>query len=564
MSHTRLFQKLQRALRIARLCHDQDLPAAEGLARAAERTAAAARARPPSRRDLLRGAGGLLGAAACDGWLAARPAHAAKISQASIAIVGGGLAGLVCADRLRRAGVYATIYEGHPGRLGGRCWSNRTTFPGQVDENGGEMIDNLGKVMLGYAQEFKLEREDYNKNPGATFFHVGGALYSEADIVEELRQFTRLAQADLRTLSRAPSALSHTPADVALDQISLAEYLSTRGRDLPLAQAVLNAAYVSEYGLEAHEQSCLNLLLFLHMDRRAKFNPYGASDERWHIVGGNDQIVGKIRERLVGPVNLGTFLRRLSRNLSGKYELTFDGATQPEYADAVVLALPFSTLRRVELDASLGLGPQKLNAIAQLGYGVNVKTSIGFDGRPWSEAGCRGDIYADLPNLSNTWETNWTRAGATSVLTDYAGGDRARGLQAPPQSCGGCHSGRPAGAGNAFDSPVGQSQVDAFLGDLDQVIRGAKARATRTAAGQYRFHRAHWQAQRTSQGSYTCYRPGQFTSIAGIEGQPAGRLKFAGEHTDSFYEWQGFLEGAARSGNAAADALLDDMKAGLL
>jgi monoamine oxidase len=42
---------------------------------------------------------------------------------------------------------------------------------------------------------------------------------------------------------------------------------------------------------------------------------------------------------------------------------------------------------------------------------------------------------------------------------------------------------------------------------------------------------------------------------------PADNLLFAGEHTNSFYEWQGFMEGAALSGIAAAKAILSAAKA---
>jgi monoamine oxidase len=57
-------------------------------------------------------------------------------------------------------------------------------------------------------------------------------------------------------------------------------------------------------------------------------------------------------------------------------------------------------------------------------------------------------------------------------------------------------------------------------------------------------------------GSYTCYMPGQFTTIAGLEGLPVGNVFFAGEHANSFYDWQGFMEGAALSGVNAAAAIL--------
>ena len=65
-------------------------------------------------------------------------------------------------------------------------------------------------------------------------------------------------------------------------------------------------------------------------------------------------------------------------------------------------------------------------------------------------------------------------------------------------------------------------------------------------------------------GSYTCNHPGYFNTIAGNEGKQVGNLYFAGEHADSFYEWQGFIEGAALSGLAAAGQVLDDLKFGRL
>ena len=45
----------------------------------------------------------------------------------------------------------------------------------------------------------------------------------------------------------------------------------------------------------------------------------------------------------------------------------------------------------------------------------------------------------------------------------------------------------------------------------------------------------------------------------GLTAEPAGLLKFAGEHTDSFYSWQGYMEGACLSGVRAAGEVLADI-----
>ena len=85
---------------------------------------------------------------------------------------------------------------------------------------------------------------------------------------------------------------------------------------------------------------------------------------------------------------------------------------------------------------------------------------------------------------------------------------------------------------------------------------GALAAARRSEAGHVTVHLEHWPSNPLSRGSYTCYQPGQFTTIAGHEGTSVGNLHFAGEHTNSFYEWQGFMEGAALSGIDAAQRIL--------
>ena len=86
----------------------------------------------------------------------------------------------------------------------------------------------------------------------------------------------------------------------------------------------------------------------------------------------------------------------------------------------------------------------------------------------------------------------------------------------------------------------------------------------RDAGGTILAHLEHWPSNPLARGSYTCYRPGQFTSVAGLEGRPEGNCFFAGEHANSFYVWQGYMEGAALSGQDAAAALLKAVKLGQL
>ncbi|HEU5409198.1 MAG TPA: FAD-dependent oxidoreductase, partial [Nitrospira sp.] len=464
-------------------------------------------------------------------------------SPLSVGIVGAGLAGLACADTLKTRGIRASVYEA-AARAGGRCWSLRGFFPGQVAERGGEFIDNLHKTMLGYAKPFRLRLEDVNKEPGEVFYHFFGQRYSEAAVVAEFRDFVPVMRIDLNRLSREVTATAHTPDDVALDRTNLLAYLEGHnGAGVPagpLAKAAIIAAYEAEYGLTAAEQSCLNFLLFIPADRRSKFRPFGTSDERYHLLDGNDRIVEGLTGELSGQVTYESRLVRVRRLSDGRIELTFQqGSRTVIFAhDAAVLAVPFSMLRHVDLDAGLGIPPSQRATIQGLGYGTNAKLMIGFSSRPWRTLGGNGTSYSNLTSHQTTWETNPTLGSETrGILTDYSSGRR----------------------GARLDPTAVQTETRQFLQDLNLVYPGASGAAT-LAQGQYLAHLEHWPSNPLMEGSYTCYRPGQFTTMAGLEGVPAGNVFFAGEHTNSFYEWQGFMEGAALSGIAAAQSILTTVK----
>src|SRR5206468_8311221 len=92
----------------------------------------------------------------------------------------------------------------------------------------------------------------------------------------------------------------------------------------------------------------------------------------------------------------------------------------------------------------------------------------------------------------------------------------------------------------------------------DHVTRFAPllAQAVPALAGQFSgpTARFHWPSHPFSLGSYSCYRPGQWTAFEDVIAQPVGGLFFAGEHCSP--NFQGYMNGGAESGRIAADALL--------
>ena len=104
-----------------------------------------------------------------------------------------------------------------------------------------------------------------------------------------------------------------------------------------------------------------------------------------------------------------------------------------------------------------------------------------------------------------------------------------------------------------------QLEAGLFLADLNS-CSPARMRRRGVCEGKVVAHLEHWPTNPLALGSYTCYMPGQFTTIAGLEGLPVGNVFFAGEHANSFYESQGFMEGAALSGVDVAAAILKTVR----
>lgn len=453
-------------------------------------------------------------------------------TRTQVAVVGAGIAGLTCANELVRLGLQASVFEAGE-RVGGRCASLRGVFPGQVVERGAEFIGGSHMAMIGYAQALGLELEDASRLPGDTYFQFGGNRYTEAQVAREYREFAQAIQGDLARVG-APSADRFSAGEEALDLLSIDEYLDQRGAGRLLRQFVASA-YLAEYGASIHELSALGFLRFVHGNARSKLSPFGGDDgTRLRVVGGNDQIATGLAANLLKPVEFGHRLVSVRRLVSGKVRLVFDvaGTTVQRDVHAAVLALPFSVLRDVEMHSSLSMPSWKSLAINASAVGSHARIAVGFDTPYWyTRHGLNGTGYTDLQRVQATWEAHAGTAGSdAAVLAAHVGGDAAL----------------------ALGQQGVQADANAFLAQLEQVMPGATAAASRDAGGNLRAHVESWSHNPLAKGSFTCNRPGYFTTLAGNEAKPLGNLLFAGDHTSSFYEWQGFMEGAALSGLRAA------------
>src|SRR5712691_4708572 len=346
-----------------------------------------------TRRDFLKVTGATLGAAALGGPAAAVAASMTRAvpQQGRIAIIGGGISGLNAALTLQDAGISSVVYEAS-NRVGGRMHSDTTSWLNkQTSEHCGELIDSGHKTILGLASRFKLQTVDLIgaepvHSTDTDFFF--GRYYTDAQAQADFNQVWNNVKKDVNAAGYPTLYNQFTDAGKALDHMSVYDWIESRvqgGHASPMGQ-LLDVAYNIEYGNITQEQSALNLVYLLGFSPKpGNFVIFGASDERYHIAGGNEQLPRAIVAALPqGAVQLNTALTRIAIGQRGGFDLTLQtgNTTTVKNFDRVILAIPFSVLRTLDYSAA-GFDSLKQTAITQLGYGKNAKLQLQFDTRYW-------------------------------------------------------------------------------------------------------------------------------------------------------------------------------------
>ena len=480
-----------------------------------------------TRRDALKRAGLVAGGAMAAG--ATRWAPLANAATAPrIAVVGGGLAGLTCTYRLKQAGYSAQLYEGSD-RLGGRCWTLRGAFAdGQIAEHGGELIDQGHVNVRQLAQQLGLNLVNLlaaEQNGTEPFYWFDGAGYSETQATNDLKKIWQQIHSDVSAASYPTQWNLSTERGRELDQMSIIDWINAYvpgGLSSKLGQ-LLDVAYNIEYGAECTEQSSLNMLYLLGYSGQGNLRIFGPSNEKSHIIGGNDQLVTGMAAEVDSQITMGYELTAVKRNTNGSWTLTFANQ-KTKTVDRVVLAIPFTILRSVDLSKA-GFEPLKMQAIRDLGMGTNSKLHVGFKTRFWRGLGYNGETYSDR-GYQNTWEVSRGQAGTSGILVDYTGGK----------------------IGASFGSGTPDSRARQFLAQIEPVLPGATANYTGKAFIDF------WTANEWSKGSYSYWKVGQYTAFSGIEGVEQAGCHFAGEHTS--VDNQGYLEGGVETGARAAGEIV--------
>jgi monoamine oxidase len=286
----------------------------------------------------------------------------------SVVILGAGIAGLVSAYELQRAGYRVTVLEAR-NRIGGRVWTIRggdriaqtgrpdqhATFdPGLYFNAGAARIPSTHRVILGYARHFGVPMEVFvnaNRNAGWDF---GGKVVPERRMVEDMRG--HLGELLAKAIDR--KALDGVVSKEEIDAVRqfLAPYANV-GPD-----GVYRPSGRSGYSVEAggYDQAPVPLPALGAKELApsdAVVLPY-LFEHIWDMqstmlqpVGGMDRIAQAIYERVKSAVRLGAPVSAI-RRAGARVRIEHGPGAQATEADYCICTLPLPVLARIPSDFS--------------------------------------------------------------------------------------------------------------------------------------------------------------------------------------------------------------------
>jgi monoamine oxidase len=445
----------------------------------------------------------------------------------NVVVVGAGLAGLAAARRLVALGHEVTVVEARE-RVGGRT-EGLVLDDGTPLELGGQwlgpghtrMYELVGELGLAtfrtWNDEGQLLLDLLGKR--STMKPVKSAVprispFALADLAQGVLRFARLAaRTDLEQPWRTPGA---EVLDGQTWESWIRRNLRTRA-----GRAYFHLACEAVWAAEASDISLLHALFYTHsnadLDTLLSVDR-GAQQDR--VTGGSVRVAEAMAAALGERVVLEHPVRQIRQDSDGVWVSTRDGSQYQ--GDAAIVTLPPTLAGRLEYDPPLPSWRDQLTQ--RMPAGSVIKAFAIYPEPFWRRDGLNGQAASDTGPVKVTFD-NSPPAGTPGVLMGFLEGKDARSWARRSQA----------------------ERREAVIGCFTRYFGQA-------AAHPEQYIERDWMAEEFTRGCYGAhFTPGVWTSYGEAWRAPAGRIHWAGAECSP--HWNGYMEGAVRSGEATAAAV---------
>lgn len=444
--------------------------------------------------------------------------------RADVVIVGAGLAGLTAARRLKAAGRQVCILEARD-RVGGRTLNQAVTVPGAqpgtIVEVGGQWVGPTQDRVLALIAELGLQTfktwgvgKSVDFRNGRRSVYGGrippGAMLGAIEAQLALWRLNRMAR-------QVPLAAPWTAAQAARWDSQTFQTWMDRNLHTRNGRALLQLMIEAVFSAQPRDLSLLHVLFYIHsaggLDRLVETDG-GAQDSR--IVGGSQRISVEMAAALGERVRLNSAVMRIEHDDTG---VTVCGDDFHLRAQRVIVAIPPTLAGRIRYAPALdGLRDQLMQ---RMPMGTVIKVQCVYPTPFWRAQGLNGQATSDVGPVKVAFD-NSPPDGHIGVLMGFIEG--ADGRRAQLQSV--------------------EQRRDAVTARLASYF----GEAARTPL---EYIERNWSAEEWSRGCYAGYfPPGVWSDYGPALRAPIGRLHWAG--TETAEVWNGYFDGAVRSGERAA------------
>jgi monoamine oxidase len=459
-----------------------------------------------------------------------------RTRTADVCVVGAGFAGLTAARDLVNAGKSVVVLEAR-GVVGGRV-QNHELGAGQVSERGGTFVGPTQDHVLDLAKQLGVDTFD-TYNTGENVYLADGQRMTYSDtgptgtappdptvladlalVVTQLDQMATTVPVDApwnassaadwdgQTLETWVKANSANPRFRRLTSLATRPIFGAEPRELSLLFVLF---YIAASGNETHAGT---------FERNFDTRDGG---QMWRLAGGSQQIALRIAAQLGRRVVLRSPVRRITQS-GGRVTVASDRYTVK--CRKVIVAIPPTLAGRIDYHPILP--PERDQLTQRYGQGTLTKVAAVYDKPFWRDKGLTGQAVSIDGLVSATFDDS-PQSGAPGVIFGFVGGDSAR----------------------TYQRMSAQEGRDKVLGEFAGFF-GEEARSPKD------FFETRWTTEQWTRGCPVGIAgPGTLLAYGDQMRQPVGAIHWAGTETSTY--WNGYMDGAVRSGQRAAKEVLDEL-----